>query len=283
MEMIDLSASRMRTIQNCGLRYEYSYIQGIKSRPSVAMVLGTSTHIPVEQDLRRKIDTGALMSEEELGDVTAEAFDNTWSGEEPKLIDNEIELGRKTVRDRTKDAAIKLSLLYHRTVAPRLYPTRLERQFIVKLSDRVRLRGSIDVVEERITISPEALSTGDIEPRKSIVVRDLKTSKKDYLQSDVDGDFQLTAYGLAIKGLDGEFPAELWMDVMVKGDMPRVQQVRTERDATDYKAFMRFAEAAATTIETGAFMPADSKWWGCSKNYCGYWNQCPYGERQRSR
>jgi len=94
-----------------------------------------------------------------------------------------------------------------------------------------------------------------------LVVVDLKTAKRSYSQQDVDGNLQLTAYGLLVWLETGALPAELRIDAIVRNKEPKVQRLATGRSKTDYARFWNLARTVRNAIETGCFYPNPG--WSC--------------------
>ena len=153
--------------------------------------------------------------------------------------------------------------LHHTQAAPAIEPTRLERGFRVQLPGRPwRLGGRIDVQE-----------AGRI--------RDTKTEST--RRNDPHDMRQLTMYGLAIRILDHEAPAEYIVDGLrlTPAGTENYEARRSTRGAADFQALIRLVDLVDAAAQRGGFLPAAEGAWWCSLKWCGWWDVCPFGARGR--
>ena len=259
----ELHQSQIVQYTNCGMQYRYRYVDGIRTRPGVALITGTGTHKSVEENLRHKIATGHLLDEDQVADIARDAVNQAWDREGVTLVDEENLDGEERVRGKTVDVAVKLARLHHTDLAPSLEPIAVERQFTLELPGRpVNLAGTIDIEE----------ADG---------IRDTKTFAKRPRQVDVDRSIQLDLYGLAKKTLDGKNPRRIALDVLVKNKTPALQVYQTTRDDSDYQALLMRVDAVTSAIQSGMFLPTTPDNWRCSAKFCGYYDLCPFGRKQR--
>ena len=174
MAKIDhLSPSQMRSYLRCPKAYEFSYIKGIKTPPSGAMICGTAYHDAVAYyyksgDIAYPADVFSDSWERQLHlhetqdeDSTVE-FDTTdidWNDEKPGDV---------------KDAGIALTQLYCRDIAPRYNPVTVETWKEVYIKG-IKLVTITDLVTEN-------------------VIADHKVSKRRFSDADKANDIQVTAY-----------------------------------------------------------------------------------------
>jgi len=260
-----LSPSSLSMLSKCGEQFRFRYVDGRVRPPSASLIRGKAMHRGQAGTLQQKIDDGALMSNEEVADITATAFDGEWASSSVGLSKKEREVGLATTKASAKDAAVALATLYNRQVAPAVDPESVERKLSVEIDGfPFDLLGYADVVE------------------KDKTVRDSKTRGNKPPESLILDSLQAEVYPVAIEAIDGVRPKFFKLDVMVEQVTQR-QHVELKRAVPDDdSALLRRLESAAHVIEKGAFMPADPDWWGCSAGWCGYWDLCPYGAAQRS-
>ena len=251
-----ISPSQISTMLTCGMQYKFRYIEGIKSPPGVALVVGSGTHDGVEYNLTSKINTGELCSIEEISDVTAASVRKRWDDEEPQVNDGES-------RGKAVDQAVGLAVAHHKQLASTIDPKRVE----------LKLEISVD------GFPVDILGFADIE-ENTRSIRDVKTLGQKKQQSFIDSSLQLTFYDWAYEIVEGVKPTSLHFDVLVKNKKPVVQLLETERDEDDRVRFMHYAEYLVDMVERGAFHPAIPGSWQCSPRFCGYWDMCKYGNRQ---
>lgn len=256
-----LSASSLGTLAKCGEMYRWRYIEGIKAPPGVAAVIGKGAHHAVEQDLRHKMEWGALLDEEAVGDFAADGLRTAWDDEKtgpPVLHEGDPNKGGAV------DAAVALAKLHHRRVAPGIQPIALERGFRLELDGfPFDLVGFIDVEERRR-------------------LRDTKTKTKAPPKNAAEVSDQLTMYDMEARarGVQGELGLVLDFLVRTESGKTRVITQPTERTENDRVSLLRRVEAAAGVIQKGAFAPTQRDNWWCSQKWCGYYDRCQWGARQ---
>ena len=103
-----------------------------------------------------------------------------------------------------------------------------------------------------------------------LIVVDLKTAKRSYAQGDVDGNLQLTCYGLLTTLETGKPPSSLRIDAVVRNKTPKVQRLETSRTQRDYIRFWTLAKTVRAAIETGVFYPSPG--WACPT--CEFADHC---------
>lgn len=256
-----LSVTQISMIALCAKRYEFRYIEGIKSPPGVALVLGKGGHQAVEADLRAKMATGSLLAAEDVAQRAAEAVRAEWEKEPPDLSEEEREEGAAKVLGRTVDSAVSLAGLHHREAAPEIQPTAVEAGF------RLELDGfPFDIIGFK-----------DVEEANRI--RDTKFKGKSPPADAADKSMQLTLYHLesATRGLD----VEVQLDCLVANQRPKYVPLRSRRTTEDHARLLRRVEIATRQIQSGIFPPTDPTSWACSPRWCGYWDRCDFGGKQK--
>lgn len=262
-----LSPSQLGTIANCGIQWDLRHNQGKKVAPRAAMLRGSSAHVGFQATLQAKIDTGALLPDDEVVQIAADAFERKWSSSEVALSPEEKTIGLSSVKGSTLDDVVALAGLYNRTVAPGIDPKHVERELPLEVEG----------------FPFDLLGYADVQERNNNV-RDSKTSTKPPGKDGINAvdSIQRLVYPAAIEAIDGVRPERFILDYTV---VQKTQAQYVKLDApttTDNSLLFRRMEAAAKVIESGAFQPANPDWWGCSEKWCGYWFDCEFGARHRS-
>lgn len=275
--------SALSTMQDCGIRYDFTYLQRIYAASTPPQIRGSAVHEAVRLSAKRKIDTGSLPSVEEVRDTARDAFD-LLSQEDVRFTAEDLADGttRTAVLGRQKDAAVALAGLHRLEIAPRVNPIAFERRITVKPRDMdVELEGTIDLIDGQ--------AHGE-------VVRDEKTRDKSPSRDEADESQQFSMYGLLrlserMQQEPERSPEELLpvgyaLDVLVctpkRGDLKPVT-LHTTRDLTDIHAIVGRLNRAIDAVTKGVFLPANPSWWGCSERWCSHWDRCPFGARGRGR
>jgi len=251
-----ISPSQIDMMLKCGQQYKFRYLEGIKSAPGFALIVGSGTHDGVEYDLTKKLNTGELATIEEISDAAADSVRERFKKEDVQCKDGES-------AGVAVDQAVQLCGVHHSDLAPTLNPEALELELRIEVDGYpVGFLGYADIVE------------------KGGVVRDIKTSASKKQQKFIDTSLQITYYDWAYETLMEAALAELRFDVLVKTKKPYVQLMETTRDDSHRIKFLHYAESLIESVERGVFHPAVPGDWLCSEKFCGYWSRCKYGARQ---
>jgi hypothetical protein len=257
--------SQLSMLSKCGLQYEFRYVKGVLAPPGIALHIGTGTHAGANANMRSKIETGKLLPIGAVQEEAKKGFIAAWDKDGCKLEAEEKILGVENVKGAALDMVVRLAALHATELAPKLNPAKTEETW------RLELKGyPVDLV-----------GTTDLkEVNKK--VRDLKTSGKSPDKTDAEDSEQLTMYALAERTLAGEKgDVQVALDVLVKTKIPKVVTLESYRTDDDFREVLERVGRAARVIETGAFFPADPQSWWCSAKWCGYYDRCPHGARQR--
>jgi RecB family exonuclease len=246
----------------CGTQFEFRYVKNIRHEPGLAAVVGQGAHKSAEDNLRRKLETGALMSEEEVEQTARDAT--------VKHYDDGVHLlpEEKSLPDHGKgqaiDEAVNFARVHHRRIAPKIDPVSVERPWVVRLNGLpFDLAGKFDVEEKKVGRD---------------IIRDLKTTRKSPPKRMADNSEQLTIYALAKSVVDGRPADELRLDYLVQSKRTGTRHVElsTTRTKEDLDVAIRRIANASRAIELGHFVPTDQSNWHCSPRWCGYTAICPY-------
>ena len=99
---------------------------------------------------------------------------------------------------------------------------------------------------------------------------DHKMSKRSYPVDKVEKDFRLTAYSMAYRSSYGKDASGVRLDVMVRNNKPKVQQLKAERTESDIERFLRLAKQVERGINAEVYYPNDNYTCGI----CGYKEMC---------
>ena len=261
-----LSISQIDMLNRCGEQYRRRYIHGERIPPGISLLVGRATDDSVSRNLQNKIDTGELLEQEEVETIAAEAMATSFVTQEVLFSDEEIQAGIKKVKGQAVDKAVRLSGLHHRSCAPNIEPTHVQRKWVIELENYpMNLTGVIDV--------QEGLKS----------VRDTKTSGKSPNADAANDSDQLTMYAMAGKVLDGTIPESLILDYLVDTKKPKVVTLVTERTAEDFTPMLARIENAMAAIDRGVFIPCPQTFWLCNPKFCGYANTCAYYRKGAKR
>lgn len=317
-----LHQSALDMIFNCGLQFQFRYVEGKKRPPNAFLLVGTATDESVAQNLGHKIETKELLPRAEALGFAEAKFDEQKEKEPIELDDAEKDegLSLESVIGEARDKTMNLSGLHYDAVAPLLHPKTVRRRFSIDMDGFLRQRAKqlhqhADQIIERHAskllhdqasklnaAAREGMDlAGEIDVQESygaddmpiLVVRDTKTSGKSPSKSLMDGSDspgiadnsdQLSTYALATKVLDGKLPDLLALDYLVqtpaRHDL-KYRPTKTVRTDADIAVLLNRFANAVQVIRSGMFAPASPTWWGCSREWCGFWHECPMAKRPK--
>jgi len=261
MKLTRLSWSWINTLSTCGQQFVFRYIEKVVSPPGFAMIRGRAVDDAVNQNLTHKLETGSLLSAEQVTQSASDAFDA--ATKDGYAIDGEYEgMDRKVAFGIAKDEVVGLAGYHAMELAPSIDPTGIQLKVEVPPCEAlpVTLVGVLDLVDGE-------------------VVRDLKTKRKAPPKDMADTSGQLTVYDLLYRALKGQPPAGLGLDVLWQTPERKERKharLETQRSVKDLQVFVNRANAARRSIEAEIFLPAPTDHWVCTPRFCGYTAVCPY-------
>jgi hypothetical protein len=316
-----LHISGINMLNECGIRFEFRYILGMKRKPNAFLHCGTGTDKAVSSDLTNKIDKGELLAEKDVQDIAASAVKKSVEENGLDLLDEDAEgKSKDDVVGETVDKAVRLVTAHHSKVAPSLRPKHISRRFSVTLDRFMRTRAKLyredaeqmfnagnkyaaKMLEGQATRMNSAAREGwdfagewdiieqyldgdlieNVPLEEKLVIRDTKTSKKTPSEDEADKSTQLSGYAVAATAIYGKTPDALALDFLV--DLKRGTEYAprfTTRTPDDDAVFFNRLANAVNTIKSGIFTPTKPDDWRCSKKWCGYFEVCPYAKRPKS-
>lgn len=217
---MQLHVSGINMLNDCGIRYMFRYMLGIKHPPSAYLLVGSSIDESVTQNLGNKITRGELLPREDVLGIAAARFEKG-EREEPIELDPDEKragLSKEQVLSANKDKTVALAGLHHDTAAPIIHATAVRRSFSVNMDNflKARARGlrvmaehsedragiklldeqatslnsmarrGIDFVGEQDIVERDVVAK-DGETKQLLIIRDTKSSTKSPTKSLMDG------------------------------------------------------------------------------------------------
>lgn len=262
---VEWNNSALSLLERCGEAFRRRYIQGEIIPPSPRMVRGTAVHRVATLGFLRKVAGEPLPSVEEAKDLAATAFDATWNAG-ISLSTEEVAEGIGKVQGESKDFAVDLSGFHVERVAPGIHPIGVERKIIVKPKDSdLVIHGTLDLVAAT--------------PDGTEVIRDLKTSQKSPNKNAAEVSQQLSMYALLRWAEVGRLPSSLVLDYLIRTPIRQEKKhilLETVRTQENVQTIVNRLNVAVEAVKKGIFIPASPESWWCAKEWCSYWDSCPY-------
>jgi putative RecB family exonuclease len=254
-----LSASSVGDYLDCGLLFRLGRID--KIRPEFtpdALEFGSAVHM-VLAEINQQRMVGVDLSIKEI----QESFEEHWT----KLAQNNPAIKyseKKSFEILMLEGKELLSTYYHKRPNEGFNVIGVEESFSINLEGcPVPVIGAIDLIEED--------SSG------TIIVTDHKTSGRAYSNDEVDKNFQMTLYQIAVKQ-NGFADREILLkfDCLIKTKTPKFEPYYTTRSDVDEQRAIRKISEVWKGISKGVFIPNDSpsnwKCKGCAfKKPCDDW------------
>ena len=249
-----LSASSLTTYQDCSLLYKFSRIDKIPPEfKSDSLVFGTCIH-----SVTAEIYQNRMYGIEFCLKEVHESFKKHWTllamdNQEIRFADG------KDFQSYLADGLELLSVYYENRPDDKLQIISIEEPFQLFIDGcDIAIIGSTDFVA--------------LDEAGNLIIVDTKTSSKSYSKSDVENNFQLTLYQMALKNAGfADRDILLRFDCLVKTKIPKFEQYYTTRSVEDEKRAIRKIKAVHQAIQKEVFIPNDTSW-RC-KN-CAYKSAC---------
>ena len=247
-----LSHSSVATFPRCPRQWAFSYIEGLRRPPGVALIKGSALDKAATFNLEQKRVTKRDLAVDDVLEVAEDAF--------RKDVDRNG--GQSEVRwdgtnfARALDSAINLTSTHMKHHAPLIQPRDVQLELHRELPDGRDFVGFVDFVEEDGTLS------------------DVKSGSRRMAAGDADTDPQPSAYGYLV----GEPVAFKFYRSIDTGSKLTHEIVETGRDQRAIDWYEQKVLDVSAAINTGVFPPNDSGW-HCSRRFCGFFEMCMSGRK----
>jgi len=246
-----LSATRIQMLMKCPKQFEYRYVLGIKTPPSVAMEEGGAHHHALFTNNAYKIKKGEDLSTKKV----VEAFCDDFS-DRAKHIKKTVWEKEETDSNEVIDRGKLLQTAYMSEMAPSIVPLKAEYQWSDAVGD-VTLAGHIDLIE------------ADPLDESGKIITEYKTAARTWSDIQVEQNFQLATYAVR------EGTPLISVINLVKTKVPKVVRISAHINVTKAERDVRDAVGRwDAVVKAGLFPPCDPTMWWCSEKWCGYWRRC---------
>jgi hypothetical protein len=273
-----LHPTSIGVFNTCGEKYRRRYLDRDRPRGrGEALIVGTALDVAVAADLLEKIRTGNLLPEADVLDIARDSVNDAFM-HDVDLPPTDRLMARRKIQERVRS----LVEYAHRKFCPPIFPKAIQRPFSIRLDSFLRRRGlrgmKVDMVG---TLDIEAYIydfSSATEPAGE-VIHDLKSSKRSPPANAADSMhwLQMAFYALGKEHEDQKLPAWVQIDTLVT--LKRGVEHKTSRgmrDNFDFAALFNRVELMARSLRSGIFPAASRSHWACSKEWCEYFESCPY-------
>jgi hypothetical protein len=254
-------------LATCPEQYRRVYLKGERQRPGAALVWGSADHYAHEQNFVQKIESHEDIPESDVELAFAEGFDRSIDSNGGE---DEVDWGEDQPGD-LKDRGVKLAVVYHRHVSPRVQPVAVEK------SVKLELPGLLVPVVGRL----------DVQTAETVIEGKTATAKKQKPEPQwrLQGALYQLATGLPIEWhvkTKTKVPA-----VYTPAEEPGLRMVASQMllDAT----VERTRRLVATMLTLHELYGPDEPWpsgapdygWAC--DYCGFRPTCAWWKDEAVR
>jgi len=127
-----LSVSQINRLASCGIQYKFMYVDKIRMLSSFNLLVGKTVDKTVNINLTNKIETGELLSVEEVKSIAKQSFLIGYEKSEIALTDEEQKEGIDKVRGKNLDKAVTLAALHAAEVAPKISPKSVQEKRVIE-------------------------------------------------------------------------------------------------------------------------------------------------------
>lgn len=254
-----LSASQINQYLDCSLAYRFARIDGVKPEfIADALVFGTVMHRVIEFYHHQRMlgDKPSLMD-------TTRMFEELWT----KSAKDNQDIRYKEGTDFESyliNGKSQLATYYTQFPETGFEVVALEQAFSFHVDGLpLPIIGAIDMIEQ--------------DEGGTVIVSDFKTTGRAYSTDEIDNNFQLTVYQMALKA-NGFANKELILrlDCLVKTRKPKLEQYYSIRTEEDEKRAVKKMLSVWDGISKGVFIPNDNSWkckTCCYCEHCSKWLQ----------
>lgn len=251
------SASQINQFMRCSAQWFFRYVEGLKIPPTGAMAQGRAYHKGLETNYKQKIESHNDMPVADVKDAFSTAFDT-------EIALAELDADEAGKEGEMKDAGIRVTEEYLKTVSPGIQPTAVEHKINIDFDNvDYEIVGFIDLIDDKNVIHDHKLTS-----------RSPSKDKTDQYMLGVPELIQGAVYCLAMGTSAVSF------DYAVKNKTPKIIQIPTEIDSAQKNFVLGLTGQIDHAIKNGVFIPNRSSFM-CSKKMCGYHEHCElmYGGR----
>jgi len=252
-----LSATAVGDYIECGLLYKLGRIDKVQLEfTSDALEFGAVIHTVLAEFYQEK-----MVGEKPLLKQLHESFEKHWTVSAEGREDIRYAEG-KDFETLLREGKELLTAYYHKLPEDNFTTLAIEEPFSFTIENLpVPVIGVIDLVEQ--------------DEAGTLVIADWKTSSRSYSVDEVDQNFQLSVYQVAIKESGfNDRDILLRLDCLIKTKTPKFEQYYTTRAAQDERRAAKKIIQVWEGIEKGVFLPHDTSWrcQNCPyKNHCDDW------------
>lgn len=293
-DRIQVHPTGLSLFTDCGEAWRRTYIERERERANEFLIVGSALDEAVSADLSSKIHSGQLLPED---DVIAIARDTV------SARAKHGKMRRGATLESCLARAEALARYAHRKLCPTIHAKDVQVPWSVRLDDMLRRRevaraeregdnpddaaiADLPAIDFVGTMDIRAWFYGEFSDEPTgVEIRDIKSAKASPPAGAANGKhwIQLTSYAFGQWVDAQEMPERVTIDTIVS--LKRGVEHRPsfgERDDYDFAALFNRLEQFARALKAGMFLPASPGHWKCSREWCPFYETCPYVKNKRT-
>jgi len=229
-----VSSSQIAKFMSCPIAFKYHYEDGIKQDTNIYMEYGSAIHHALAYNNMQKVKT----KKDENVDILYKKFCEYLKKECKKRYGW---LNSDIYNDMLIMGEIILEK-YLKEIAPNYQPLYVEQKYEIKLKHfPITILGYIDVI----------MDNGEVWDYKTVG----KTTKKNWVQKEVDKSFQLTFYSSIYRKKYQKIEKGLSIVTLPREAKPVITKVDTTRTQDDILYILEFASLMDEVCKKGVYVP----------------------------
>lgn len=246
----------------CEQWWYFRKVEGLIIPPGFSAHRGGAVHVAERVDMQRKMDMETGIEIEEMQDIAASEFERRVRMEGVFVPSNE-EADTQTLFGKEKDRAVRAAALYGTEVSPLISkPRAVEQTLMLDLPFLpVPLTATVDLVYQQ---------------NGGAMISDLKTKTRRPTVAEAHQQLQPVFYKLLWEQTQLESAAFEYHYLITTSKESLTETIRRTVEETETVALLARIHQQLETIQRGDFRGASPGVWWCSRNWCGYWDICPW-------
>lgn len=241
------------------------YLRKIEKRQGLGNLFscrGVGSHFSRELNLKQKIKTKRDLDLNVLQDAARDfVFKQVMTGRVDMKSEELTGMSKKAAAAKIIDSTVKLVKADRQFLLPQIQPREVE------IHTRINLPQWPFGLDSRL----DCITIQDI-------IRDCKTSIRQWTQEKADSEYQPSIYTLQYRAKTGKDPVDFIYDCLQylkRG--PRAYTLSTKRTEAQIIAVLNRIEIMHRQIQAGLFPPQHKSHWKCSARWCRYYRaDCKY-------
>tara|TARA_R110002110_G_scaffold260901_3_gene476715 strand:- start:72 stop:887 length:816 start_codon:yes stop_codon:yes gene_type:complete len=259
-----ISASQINTYLNCGRKFMYRYVEGLKIPTSSGpLIRGRAIDETANDHFVEKADEKASGFDKGLEKTD---FVDLAVSNHDKIADEQHPDGWASESDISRDKTSKFADLYHGS-----HGKRLKAKDVDSVQKEIKANIKFPETDYREGIETEFLGYIDLIGADNTVVDNKVKGRNTY--GNLARDLQMSLYSW-VTGIK-----DIAIALVLDKKVPEAKYITSTVPEASHTAIQGKVYDVLNGIKHGVFLPAPEGSWVCSSKFCEFWNICDYGDK----